>query len=85
MKQVYWTYLIIFFVFLALGIAIFVQNLSWQGEVSVLWMKTSVMNLILFVGFFWIMQGIFLILFIKSFFTTMQRSELSKFDLDRPL
>ena len=85
MRQVYWTYLGIFLVFLGLVIAIMVQNLSWAWEVSVLWMKTSVMNLVLIVGFFWLVQGVFLILFIKALFRTAQRAELSKFDLDKPL
>jgi hypothetical protein len=85
MKLGYWTYLIAFLVFFGLVIAIMAQNLSWSWEVSVLWMKTNVWVLVIVVGILWIIQGMLLLQFIRSFFITMQRWELTKFDLDKPL
>ena len=66
-------------------IIIMAQNLSSQWEVSVLRMKTNTTILALITWLLWLIQGILLTIFIKSFFTSMQRSELSKFDLDKPL
>ena len=48
-------------------------------------MSSNVFNLVLIVNILWLLEGMFLILFFKAFFTNMQRSELSKFDLDKPL
>jgi hypothetical protein len=85
MKIESWIYLILFFVLLGIALAVGFQNLSWDWSAKVLWMSSNIFNLVLVVNIFWLLEGIFLTLFIKSFFTTIQRSELSKFDLDRPL
>ena len=85
MKRWAWWYGIWFLMFVSLVIIIMAQNLSSQWEVSLLRMKTTTTILALITWLFWLIQGILLTIFIKSFFTSMQRSELSKFDLDKPL
>ena len=85
MRLGYWIYLILFFVFLWLGLVIWFQNLSAKWGATILWMSSNIFNLVLIVNILWLLEGMFLILFFKAFFTNMQRSELSKFDLDKPL
>ena len=78
-------YAIAFLFFVALVIVAMVQNLTVDAEVSFLWIKTKPSILILMIWILWLLQWIMLVVFIRSFFTSMQRSELSKFELDKPL
>lgn len=85
MKRGVWWYWILFLVFLALVAVLLFQNLSWDASVKVFWMETTPVMLAFFAGLLGLLQWIFLVIFIRSFFTSMQRAELSKFDLDKPL
>lgn len=74
-----------FLIFMILTAVIVVQNGGENATFSFLWMKISLFALLGIAVLFGILQGIFLILLIRSFFTGMQRPELTKFDLDKPL
>lgn len=73
------------FLFFAVVIAVIVQNLGWKSsEFSALWMNLTLTKLILLVSFCSMVAGVMLYQAVKSFFTGMQRAELTKFDLDKP-
>ncbi len=74
-----------FLFFAILVVIIAIQNLGGNVAYSFLRMKVSIFNLLFAVASFGILQGVLLVLLVKSFFTGMQRPELTKFDLDKPL
>lgn len=62
------------------------QNLGSDVSLHFLWMDSwSLIKLGSIILLFGILQGVFLVLFLRDMFSTIKRPELTKFDLDKPL
>ncbi|PZM87193.1 MAG: hypothetical protein DLD55_02635 [candidate division SR1 bacterium] len=87
MKIGTWRFLGAFILCSLLLIVIFLQNLgAGSNGLSLLRMKSVALpKILIWTSVLGLFQGVFLTLFLKNFFTTMNTPELKKFDLEPSL
>lgn len=81
MRPVSLSYLIGLMIFGLLGAIPFFQNLGGDPTALLRGAKISVTKLYLYTSFMGMVQGAFLVLFLKSFLLNLKRTKLEKFDL----
>lgn len=81
MRSTSLSYLIGLIIFWLAGVIPFFWNLSGEAVANLRGIKTTITKLYLYTTFMGMIQGAFLVLFLKSLLINLKKTKLEKFDL----